>query len=127
MTYQRLICALKRKYISRIKNSSTGQDEIPSGVIKKAWLVLKKYIKSFFGMCLHNGHHSRCFKSAILCTLSKPGKKIRLEPRLYHLIALLLYFGKVLERVVQDSSALLLLKQSFSVIYILGQFLVDLR
>lgn len=86
--------------ISRMGNSSAGEDEIPPGVIKKAWPVLKKHITSFFGMCLRNGHHPQCFKSAILCALPKPEKKIRSEPKSYRLIALLSCLGKVLERVV---------------------------
>ena len=86
--------------ISRIGNSSAGEDKIPPGIIKKAWPVLKKHITSFFGMCLHNGHHPQCFKSAILCALLKPGKRIRSEPRSYRLIALLSCLGKVLQRVV---------------------------
>ena len=86
--------------IPRMGNSSAGEDEIPPWVIKKAWPVLKKHITSFFGVCLHNGHHPQCFRSAILCALPKPGKRIRSEPRSYRLIALLSCLGKVLERVV---------------------------
>lgn len=90
----------KEYAISRIGKSSTGEDEIPLGVIKKAWPVPKNHITSFFGMCLHNGHNPQCFKSAILCTLPKPGKRICSEPRSYRLIALLSCLGKVLETVV---------------------------
>ena len=67
--------------ISRMGNSSAGEDEIPPGVIKKAWPIYKEHLTSFFAMCLSIGHHPKCFKTAILCALSKPGKRVRSEPR----------------------------------------------
>lgn len=80
--------------ISRMKNSSAGEDEVPPGVIKKAWPVYKKYITCFFAMCLSIGYHPQCFKTAILCALPKLGKRIRSEPQSYRLIALFSCLGK---------------------------------
>lgn len=61
-------------------------------------------------MCLNIGHHPQCFKSAILCALPKPGKRIRSEPRSYRLIALLVCLGKVLAGVVARRLGIFALK-----------------
>lgn len=91
-------------------NNSAGQDGIPPQAIKKAWPMYKEEITSLFQYYWEEGYHPCVFKNATLCILPKPEKRSRSLPRSYRLIALLLYLGKVLKRVVARKLAHVALK-----------------
>ena len=78
------------------ENNSSGLDEIPPTIIKKAWLVYCEEITSFFQQCLEEGYHPMVFKNIIPCAFPKPGKRCRALPRSYRLTAFLSCLGKEL-------------------------------
>ncbi len=80
--------------------------------------MYKEEVTRLFQRCLEKGYHSSVFKNAILYALLKPGKRPRLLPLSYRLIALLSYLGKVLERVMARRLAYIALKYKlFSLLY----------
>ena len=89
-----------RRAVSHTKNSTPGQDGIPSSILKKAWPLLGKAITFLYNQCLEEGWHPTPFRQATLVAIPKPGKRDRSSPRSYRLIALLSVLGKGLERIL---------------------------
>lgn len=87
------------------KNSTPGQDGIPTNILKKAWTCLSGPITALFQQCLEKGWHPLPFRQATLVALPKPGKRDRSSPRSYRLIALLSVLGKGLERLMAKRMA----------------------
>ncbi len=96
--------------IFHAENTSSGPDETPFFVIKKAWSVYMEQITLLFQLCLQERYHPLAFKNAILCILPKPGKQTRHLPYSYCCIALQTCLGKVLERIVARRLADIALK-----------------
>ena len=84
--------------VLRAGNTAPGLDELPTAALKLAWPVLGTCIVRFYNCCLASGYHPRPFRTALMCTIEKPGKRDRSSPRAYRLIALLATLGKGLER-----------------------------
>ena len=73
-------------------------------------IVCQEEITRLFHRCLEENFHLHCFKNATLCILPKPGKRSRLLPLSYRLIALLVCRSKVLELFVPRLLAYLALE-----------------
>ena len=86
--------------ILRAKNTAPGPDEVPPAALKLAWPVLGGFVRRLFNAALATGYHPSPFKTALLCSIEKPGKRDRSSPRAYRLIALLSTLGKGLERAI---------------------------
>lgn len=87
------------------KNSTPGQDGIPTNILKKTWTCLSGPITALFQQCLEKGWHPSSFRQATLVALPKPGKRDWSSPRSYRLIALLSVLGKGLERLMAKRMA----------------------
>jgi hypothetical protein len=81
-------------------NTAPGEDEIPTGILKVAWPLIKDKVLLLFQGCLQLGYHPKCFRQAILAIIQKPNKADRSSPRSYRPIALLSVLGKGLERLI---------------------------
>lgn len=81
-------------------NTTPGQDEIPTPILRIGWPYLKKHVVNLFQACTREGYHPSCFRTAVLAILSKPNKADKSSPRAYRPIALLSVLGKGLERLL---------------------------
>ena len=99
-----------KRAVSQPKNSTPGQDGIPSSILKKAWPLLGSAIAHLYNCCLEAGWHPTPFRQATLVAIPKPGKRDRSSPRSYRLIALLSVLGKGLERVLAQRMAWVAIK-----------------
>lgn len=94
-----------QKAIFSPKNSTPGQDNIPTSTLKKAWPSLRPAIVTLYQQCVESGWHPSPFREATLVALPKPGKRDRSSPRAYRVIALLSVLGKGLERLLAKRMA----------------------
>jgi len=69
-------------------------------MLKWAWLHVGNMITMLIYWCLANKYHPLQWQRAIAVALKKPNKPNYIQPRAYHLIILLEYIGKLLEKVV---------------------------
>lgn len=99
-----------RQAVTRPKNSTPGQDNIPTNILKKAWPCLGNAITTLYCFCLEAGWHPTLFRKATLVAIPKPGKRDRSSPRSYRLIALLSVLGKGLERLLAQRVAWVAIK-----------------
>lgn len=99
-----------KRAVNRPKNSTPGQDGIPSSILKKSWPLLGSAITSLYNYCLETGWHPTPFRQATLVAIPKPGKRDRSSPRSYRLIALLSVLGKGLERLLAQRMAWVAIK-----------------
>ncbi|KAI1007458.1 hypothetical protein K3495_g769 [Podosphaera aphanis] len=70
-------------------NTASGEDEIPTAILKKSWPPIKPLVFSLFKSCLQVGHHPACYKRALLVMLNKPNKLDKSNPRSFRPVALL--------------------------------------
>jgi len=89
-----------RKAILKAGNTTPGQDEIPTAILKAAWPLIETRVLALFQACLDYGHHPAAFRVAILAMIPKPNKPDRTSYRAYRPIALLSVLGKGLERLL---------------------------
>ena len=89
-----------RKAILGAGNTTPGQDEIPTAVLKAAWPVIEPLILTLYQACLDHRHHPAPFRTAILAMIPKSNKPDRTSFRAYRPIALLSVLGKGLERIL---------------------------
>jgi ribonuclease HI len=94
-----------RKAILKARNTTPGQDEIPTAILKAAWPLIETRVLALFQACLDYGHHPAAFRVAILAMIPKPNKPDRTSYRAYRPIALLSVLGKGLERLLAQKIA----------------------
>ena len=85
------------KAVLQTPSTAPGTDCIPTGVLRICWPEIRQHVTALFQGCLDTSFHPRCFWTAVLIPLLKPGRDHSL-PRSYGLISLLSVLGKALER-----------------------------
>jgi ribonuclease HI len=81
-------------------NTSPGADGITVRLLRAAWPVLGSYVTQLYQECLTQGYYPRCFRTAQVVMIPKPGKKDLTETRAWRPISLLSCLGKGLERLL---------------------------
>ncbi|KAI1004606.1 hypothetical protein K3495_g3606 [Podosphaera aphanis] len=81
-------------------NTTPGNDQIPTAVLRLSWPQISDIVLNLFQECINIGHHPQCFHTAIIAIIGKPKKADMTNPRAYRLISLLSVLGKRHERIV---------------------------
>ena len=88
------------KALTRTKNTSPGEDEIPYLILKNLHPNMKRELLNIYNQCFFTGEFPRAWKEGLIVPIGKPLKpKTQVES--YRPITLLSCMGKLYERIIQ--------------------------
>ncbi len=91
---------LENACTTKIKGKTPGPDLITQEIITYAYLAIPQTFYSIYSMLINTGYYLAYQKQVIGVILKKPKKPDYSAPKIYRVIFLLNYLGKVLERIL---------------------------
>jgi hypothetical protein len=88
-------------HIKKLRNSSTGPDNIHNRCLKNSSELLVQHLTKLFNLILKQGYIPKNWKMANIILLLKP-KKDKQHPSSYRPISLLSCLGKLLEKIIKQ-------------------------
>ena len=98
------------KAILSAGNTTLGNDQILTAILRLAWPHILATVLDLFQKCLDIDHHPKDFRIVIVAIIAKTNKADMTSPRSYRPIALLSVLGKGLERLVAKRKSWIAIK-----------------